>query len=126
MKDQNKLIKKKWQSKRKRLKYHLKQKNINNVPRLIVFRSNNNIFTQLVDDTNSKTILSVSSTDKELKGAIDKAKSKIEKSTIVGETISKQMKKANIEKIIFDRNGYKYHGRIKAVGDAIRNADIQI
>ena len=106
--------------------YHLKQKNINNVPRLIIFRSNKNIFTQLVDDENSNTIFSVSSIDMELKGAIEKAKSKIEKSEIVGNTIAEKMKKANIEKIIFDRNGYKYHGRIKAVAEAIRSLEIQI
>ena len=126
MRDRNKLIKKKWELKKKRLKYHLKKKNINNVPRLVIFRSNNNIFAQLVDDVSSKTILSVSSIDKELKGAIAKTKSKVEKSTIVGKTIAEKMKKANIEKIIFDRNGYKYHGRIKAVGDAIRSLEIQI
>ena len=126
MKDRNKLIKHKRESKKKRLKYHLKQKNINNVPRLIVYRSNKNIFTQLVDDENSKTILSVSSIDMKLKGAIEKAKSKIEKSKIVGNTIAEKMKKANIDKIIFDRNGYKYHGRIKAVAEAIRSLEIQI
>ena len=126
MKDRNKLIKQKWESKKKRLKYHLKKKNIKNVPRLVIFRSNNNIFVQLVDDVSSKTILSVSSIDKELKGAIGKAKSKIEKSTIVGQIIAEKMKKAHVEKIIFDRNGYKYHGRIKAVGDAVRAAEIQI
>ena len=126
MRDRNKLINQKRESKKQRLKYHLKQKNINNVPRLIVFRSNNNIFIQLVDDAKNKTILSVSSLDKELKGAIDKVKSKIEKSTIVGKTIAEKMKKANIKKIIFDRNGYKYHGRVKAVGDAIRSSEIQI
>ena len=126
MKDRNKLIKHKRELKKKRLKYHLKQKNINNVPRLIVFRSNKNIFTQLVDDENSKTILSVSSIDMKLKGAIEKAKSKIEKSKIVGNTIAEKMKKANIDKIIFDRNGYKYHGRIKAVAEAIRSLEIQI
>jgi len=126
METKSKLKMKKWDSKRKRLKYHLKQKNINNVPRLIVFRSNKNIFTQLVDDENSNTIFSVSSIDMELKGAIEKAKSKIEKSEIVGNTIAEKMKKANIEKIIFDRNGYKYHGRIKAVAEAIRSLEIQI
>ena len=126
MKNRNKLIKHKRELKKKRLKYHLKQKNINNVPRLIVFRSNKNIFTQLVDDENSKTILSVSSIDMKLKGAIEKAKSKIEKSEIVGNTIAEKIKKANIEKIIFDRNGYKYHGRIKAVAEAIRSLEIQI
>ena len=126
MKNRNKLIKHKRELKKKRLKYHLKQKNINNVPRLIVFRSNKNIFTQLVDDENSKTILSVSSIDMKLKGAIEKAKSKIEKSKIVGNTIAEKMKKANIDKIIFDRNGYKYHGRIKAVAEAFRSLEIQI
>jgi len=126
METKSKLKMKKWDSKRKRLKYHLKQKNINNVPRLIVFRSNKNIFTQLVDDENSNTILSVSSIDMKLKGAIEKAKSKIEKSKIVGNTIAEKMKKANIDKIIFDRNGYKYHGRIKAVAEAIRSLEIQI
>ena len=126
MRTKSKLKIQKWESKKKRLKYHLKQKNINNIPRLVVFRSNNNIFIQLVDDANNKTILSVSSIDKELKGAIDKAKSKIEKSTIVGKTIAEKIKKANVKKIIFDRNGYKYHGRIKAVGDAIRAEEIQI
>jgi large subunit ribosomal protein L18 len=126
MRTKSKLKMQKWELKRKRLKYHLKQKNINNIPRLVVFSSNNNIFTQLVDDANSNTILSVSSIDKELKVAIDKAKSKIEKSTIVGKTIAEKMKKANIKKIIFDRNGYKYHGRVKAVGEAIRSSEIQI
>ena len=126
METKSKLKMKKWDSKRKRLKYHLKQKNINNVPRLIIFRSNKNIFTQLVDDENSNTILSVSSIDIKLKGAIEKAKSKIEKSKIVGNTIGEKIKKANIDKIIFDRNGYKYHGRIKAVAEAIRSLEIQI
>ena len=126
MKNRNKVLKNRWEAKKKRLKYHLKQKNINNVPRLIVFRSNKNIFTQLVDDENNNTILSASSIDMQLKGVIDKAKSKIEKSKIVGDTIAEKMKKANIDKIIFDRNGYKYHGRIKAVAEAIRSLEIQI
>ena len=126
MKDRKKLINQKWKSKKNRLKYYLKQKNVNNIPRLVVYRSNNNIFIQLVDDSSRKTILSVSSIDKDIKGDIEKAKSKIEKSTITGKAIAEKMKKVNIEKIIFDRNGYKYHGRIKAVGDAIRAAEIQI
>ena len=117
---------KKWNLKRNRLKYHLKRKNVRGLPRLVVFRSNSNIFTQLIDDVNHKTIISASSLDKELISAIKNAKNKVEKSTIVGECIAGKMKKEKINKIIFDRNGYKYHGRIKAVGDAIRNAEIQI
>ena len=124
--NRNKLLKQKRDLKKKRLKYHLKKKNINNIPRLVVFRSNNNIFIQLVDDEKNNTILSASSLDKDLKEAINKAKSKIEKSTIVGKFIAERMKNTNVKKIIFDRNGYKYHGRIKAVGDAIRAAEIQI
>ena len=126
METKSKLKMKKWDSKRKRLKYHLKQKNINNVPRLIVWNLLKRKLDQLVDDENSNTILSVSSIDMKLKGAIEKAKSKIEKSKIVGNTIAEKIKKANIEKIIFDRNGYKYHGRIKAVAEAIRSLEIQI
>ena len=104
----------------------MKRRNYNELPRLIIIRSNKNIFTQLVDDINNKTILSSSSIDKELKGVIDKAKSKIEKSMIVGKSIAEKMKKANIDKIIFDRNGYNYHGRVKAIGDAIRAEKIEI
>ena len=122
----NKTYYQKWESKRKRLKYHLKSRNVNNFPRLVVFRSNKNIFLQLVDDINNKTILSVSSLDKNIQGDIDKAKSKIEKSTIAGTSIAEKMKKEKINQIIFDRNGYKYHGRIKAIGDAIRSAEIKI
>jgi large subunit ribosomal protein L18 len=126
MKLKSKTKNKKWNLKRNRLKYHLKRKNVKGLPRLVVFRSNNNIFTQLIDDVNHKTIISASSLDKELISAIKNAKNKVEKSTIIGECIAEKMKKEKINKIIFDRNGYKYHGRIKAVGDAIRNAEIQI
>ena len=122
----NKVKNNKWHSKRRRLKYHLKNKNVNSLPRLVVFRSNNNIFIQLIDDLEQKTIMSVSSVDRELKGKIKKTKSKMEKSTIVGQFIAEKMKNEKIKQIIFDRNGYKYHGRIKAVGDAIRNAEIKI
>ena len=126
MASKNKLYSKNWEFKRNRLKYHLKTKNTNNSPRLVVFRSNKNIFTQLVDDINNKTILSVSSIDKALKVDIDKAKSKIEKSIIVGNAVAAKIKKEKIGQIIFDRNGYKYHGRIKALCEAIREKEIII
>ena len=126
MLNKSKLKRQRWTSKKTRLKYYLKQKNINNLPRLVVFKSNCNIFLQLLDDVNNNTLLSSSSIDKELKVAIDKSKGKIEKSKIVGVSIAEKMKKEKIDQIIFDRNGYKYHGRIKAVGDAIREAKIQI
>ena len=115
-----------WQKKRQRIKYRIMQKNIGNYPRLVVYRSNTNIYAQLVDDEKNITVLSASSIDNNLQKSIDKAKNKIEKSKIVGESLAEQIKNAKIEKIIFDRNGYKYHGRVKALTEAIRSAEITI
>ena len=126
MASNSKLDYKKWGLKRNRLKYHLKNKNISNLPRIVVFRSNKNIFTQLIDDMKNKTILSASSIDKDIKEDVDKAENKIEKSVIVGNALAEKMKKANVVHAIFDRNGYKYHGRIKALCEAVRNKEITI
>ena len=115
-----------WQKKRQRIKYRIRQKNISNHPRLVVYRSNTNIYAQLVDDEKNATVLSASSIDKSLKKSIDKAANKIEISKIVGESLAGKIKDANIERIIFDRNGYKYHGRVKALTEAIRSAEITI
>ena len=102
------------------------QKNIGNHPRLVVYRSNTNIYAQLVDDEKRITVLSASSIDKNIKSLIDKAANKIEKSKIVGESLAEKIKEAKIDRIIFDRNGYKYHGRVKALSEAIRSAKITI
>ena len=115
-----------WQEKRKRTKFHIMQKNVANLPRLVIFRSNSNIYAQLIDDGNNKTILSASSVDKNLKESIEKAENKIAISKIVGESLAGKIKDAKIDKVIFDRNGYKYHGRIKALAEAIRSAEVTI
>ena len=115
-----------WQKKRQRIKYRIMQKNIGNHLRLVVYRSNANIYAQLIDDEKNATLLSASSIDKSLKKSIDKAANKIEKSKIVGESLAKKIKEAKIDRIIFDRNGYKYHGRIKALTEAIHSAEITI
>ena len=115
-----------WQKKRQRIKYRIMQRNIGNHPRLVVYRSNANIYAQLVDDEKGITVLSASSIDKNIKSLIDKAANKIEKSKIVGESLSEKIKEAKIGRIIFDRNGYKYHGRVKALTEAIRSAEITI
>ena len=115
-----------WQKKRQRTKYRIMQKNIGNHPRLVIFRSNTNIYAQLLDDSKEITVLSASSIDKDLKQSIKKAENKIAMSKIVGEYLSKKIKDAKIDKIIFDRNGYKYHGRVKALTEAVRSADIII
>ena len=126
MADNKKNKHKNWQNKRKRIKYRIMQKNRNDYPRLVVYRSNTNIYAQLVDDLKMNTLLSASSIDKDLKDPIEKAANKIEKSTIVGNAIAAKIKKAKIGQIIVDRNGYKYHGRVKALTEAIRSADITI
>lgn len=92
------------------------------VPRLNVFRSNNNIFAQIIDDEASKTLVSASSIDKELKlengGNIEAAEK-------VGELLAKRAKKAKISKVVFDRGGYLYHGRVKALADAARENGLE-
>ena len=115
-----------WQKKRQRIKYRIMQNNIGNHPRLVVYRSNSNIYAQLLDDKRGVTVLSASSIDKNIKSLIDKAANKIEKSKIVGESLAEKIKEAKIGRIIFDRNGYKYHGRVKALTEAIRSAEITI
>ena len=126
MADNKKNKHKNWQNKRKRIKYRIMQKNRNDYPRLVVYRSNTNIYAQLVDDLKMTTLLSASSIDKDLKEPIKKAANKIEKSKIVGVAIAAKIQKAKINQIIIDRNGYKYHGRVKALTEAIRSADITI
>ena len=93
-----------------------------NVPRLNVFRSNSNIFAQIIDDEASKTLVSASSIDKELKlengGNVEAAEK-------VGELLAKRAKKAKISKVVFDRGGYLYHGRVKALAEAARENGLE-
>ena len=93
-------------------------------PRLVVFRSNKHIYGQLIDDNKSHTILSSSTKDEKLSGELKNTKSKIEKSKIVGYAIAEKINKNKISKIIYDRNGYMYHGRVKALADAIREKGV--
>jgi len=92
------------------------------MPRLNVFRSNSNIFAQIIDDSEGKTLVSASSIDKELKL---KNGRKIEAAAKVGELIAKRAKKAKITKVVFDRGGYLYHGRVKALADAARENGLE-
>jgi len=91
-------------------------------PRLNVFRSNGNIFAQIIDDEKSVTLVSASSIDKELKL---KNGGNIEAATKVGELLAKRAKKAKINKVVFDRGGYQYHGRVEALADAARENGLE-
>ena len=92
-----------------------------NQPRLTVFRSNKEIYAQVIDDSSSKTIVSASSKDKDLKL---KTSNKTEISKIVGDSIGKKAIEAGIKKVSFDRNGYLYHGRVKSLADGAREAGL--
>ena len=91
-------------------------------PRLTVFRSNKEIYAQLVDDVNGKTLMSASSRDKDI---ADSKKTKTELSKLVGISIGSKAVKAGIEKIGFDRNGYLYHGRVKSLAEGAREAGLK-
>ena len=92
------------------------------VPRLNVFRSNNNIFAQIIDDEAGVTLVSASSLESELKLANG---GNIEAATKVGELLAKKAKKAKISKVVFDRGGYLYHGRVKALAEAARENGLE-
>ncbi len=90
-----------------------------NKPRLAVFRSLNHIYAQAIDDQTGKTILSASSLESEVKGKSKKTGNK-ETAKFVGELIAQKCKSKGIEAVVFDRSGYVYHGRIKALAEAAR------
>ncbi len=92
------------------------------IPRLCVFRSNKHIYAQLVDDTSGKTIISAN--DIKLKGK-KKLKGKTQVAHEICKLIAKNALEKNIEKIIFDRAGYKYHGRVKAVAEGARQGGLK-
>ncbi len=94
-------------------------------PRLVVFKSSKHIYAQLVDDTNQKTITGISSLTKDIKDEISKAASKSEVAKIVGKKIAAKAQDIKLEKVVFDRNGYLYHGRIKAVADGAREGGLK-
>ena len=108
---------------RKRIRTKLSLGRLGNYPRLVIFRSNKHIYGQLIDDISSSTILSSSTKNKNLSKDL-KSGNKIAQSKIVGYDLAEKIKKKKIEKIIYDRNGYKYHGRVKALAEGIREKGI--
>ena len=121
----SKLTKDNARSKRRRNRSKLTQNNLSNRPRLVVSRSLKNIQAQIVDDLIGKTLISVSSLDKSLKSEITKVNGKVERSKIVGKKIGEKAKKNKIKEVWFDRNGYPYIGRVKAMADAARKTGLK-
>ncbi len=89
-------------------------------PRLAVFRSLNHIYAQVIDDASGRTLAAASSREKELKGSGTKSA----EATAVGRLVAERAKAAGVERCVFDRGGYQYHGRVKALADGARDAGL--
>jgi large subunit ribosomal protein L18 len=92
-------------------------------PRLAVFRSNEHIYAQIIDDEKQHTIAAASSIDKALKGTLESG-GNINAATAVGKLVAERAKEKGIEKVVFDRGGNMYHGRVQALADAARDAGL--
>ena len=93
-------------------------------PRLAVFRSAKHIYAQVIDDGSGKTLVGVSSLTKELRDGLVGLKKK-QAAAKVGEELARRCKELNIDKVVFDRNGYRYHGRVSALAEAARKGGLQ-
>ncbi|RBP67416.1 large subunit ribosomal protein L18 [Alkalibaculum bacchi] len=106
----------------KRLRYKIS--GTTQKPRLNVFRSNSNIYAQIIDDVNGATLVAASSLDKDLKGTLESLNHK-EVAKAVGKAIGEKAVSKGIESVVFDRGGYIYHGRVKELADGAREAGLK-
>jgi len=94
------------------------------VPRLSVYRSLNHIYAQIVDDTRGQTLVSASTRDKEVRTTL-KTGGNVAAAKVVGQALAKRATAAGISRVVFDRGGYAYHGRVRALADAAREAGLK-
>jgi len=111
---------------RTRIKMRIRKKISGNdqIPRLAVYRSNKQIYVQVVDDLNHVTLLAASSKEKEVTAKSAGIK-KVEQAKLVGKLLAEKCKAKGIETVVFDRSGYKYHGRVKSLADAAREGGLK-
>lgn len=111
-------------SARRKIRYRIRRKisGVSSKPRLSVFRSNNEIYVQLINDDNGTTIAAASSKEKDI--AAQKV-NKVEKSKLVGAALARKASELGIKDVVFDRGGYIYHGRVKAVAEGAREGGLQ-
>ena len=108
--------------KHRRLRIHLS--GTTDTPRLAVFRSNNHMYAQIIDDTVGKTLVSASTTQKEVKAELEKTNN-VDAAAYLGTVIAKRAIEAGIKEVVFDRGGFIYHGKVKALADAAREAGLE-
>lgn len=94
-------------------------------PRFTVYRSQKHIYAQIVDDVAGKTLVMSSTLSKDLKDELAKVKSPIDVCKMIGKATAKKALEKNIHEVVFDRNGYLYHGRVKAIADGAREAGLK-
>ena len=112
------------QDRRTKIKFKLRKtiKGTTAAPRLSVYRSNSEIYAQLVDDKGGKTLLAVGSVDKSISGS---KVNKIEKAKLVGKLIAEKAVASGITAVVFDRNGFLYHGRVKSLAEGAREGGLK-
>ena len=93
-------------------------------PRLAVFRSNNHMYAQIIDDTVGKTLVSASTLQKDVKAELEKTNT-VEAAAYLGTVIGKKAVESGIKEVVFDRGGFVYHGKVKALADAAREAGLE-
>lgn len=94
-------------------------------PRLTIYRSAKHVYAQIIDDTTGKTLVSASTISKELREQVKTVKSEMEVCKLVGKHAAKQALEKKIQHVVYDRNGYLYHGRVKAVADGAREGGLK-
>ena len=119
-----KKIKRNVERKRRHARVRTKISGTAECPRLCVFRSNKNITVQVIDDTKGITLASASTLDKEVRANIKKS-STVEAAGFIGKLIAERATKSGISEVVFDRGGYIYHGRVKALAEAAREAGLK-
>jgi len=110
---------------RSKIKIRGKISGLADKPRLTVYRSLNNMYVQLIDDSDGNTLVTASTLSKDLKEELKNSKGKISKSKMVGKLVAKKALEKNISQVVFDRNGYRYHGRVKAIADGAREGGLK-
>ncbi len=110
---------------KKRVRIRKKISGATERPRLAVFRSAKNIYVQIIDDVQRRSLCGVSTVTPSLQKDVAKAKSKLEAAKLVGAAIAQAAKELKIESVVFDRGGYLYHGRVKAVADGAREGGLK-
>ncbi len=112
---------------RQRRKMHIRKNLLGNesCPRMTVFKSSKHIYAQIIDDVNGHTLIASSTLDSEVKSNLKEDMNKKQESALVGESIAKKAKEKNLKEIVFDRNGYRYHGRVKALADGARKGGLK-